>query len=208
MSTFTIPGDVDIQGNLLVRGTIPSIARSGLTQESIQPFTIPLDSWRVHDAFQTLLGSAASDDLGCTCGVFGTGTPYLTAGDLKAAGATTRYGRAMFQIPVSYVAGETLQIAAKAGMLTTVADTSCTIDFQAYKCGEDTLVSGGDLVTTSATTINSLTFAEKAFVVTPSTLSPGDWLDIRVAIACNDAATGTAVIGAIAGIELQADIRG
>jgi len=101
-----------------------------------------------------------------------------------------------------------VRIVATAGMVTTVADTSCTVDFEVYLCAKTTLASGSDLVTTSATTINSTSFAAKNFDLTSAGLSPGDMLDIRISIACTDAATVTAVIPAIAHLALALDIKG
>jgi hypothetical protein len=93
-------------------------------------------------------------------------------------------------------------------MLTTVADTSATIDVEAYESAKTTLKTGSDLVTTAAQSINSLTFADKAFDLTVTDLSPGDQLDIRFTVAVVDAATGTAVTAALASVELLLDIKG
>ncbi len=78
------------------------------------------------------------------------------------------------------------------------------------ECYEIDKITGisADLITTAATTINSLTFTTKLFVVTPAALIAGDVLDVRIAVACNDAATGTAVTATIAAIDLLADIKG
>lgn len=202
-----LPNDVIIRGSLLVRGSFGEVARTSLQQENLKAYQIPLQEVRVWDAFQTPLGSAAADDLGITAGAFATGCPYLTAGDVKTLNST-RYGRFTFTLPPEYVAGESVRLNVAAGMLTTVASASCTIDFEAYKSARTSLKTGSDLVTTSATTINSLTFAEVPFELDPSTLSPGSVLDIRVAIAYNDAATGTAVTPAIAHLEMLLDIKG
>lgn len=207
MDTQRIPNNLDIQGDLVVRGAMPAYPRASLRQDDNYGEPIPLVAFRVHDAFQTALGSAANDDLGITAGTLGTGVPYLTAGDCKAANVT-RYARAVVRIPDNYVAGETVRLVAHAGMLTTVSDGTATIDFQAYKVGTGTLVSGGDIVATAATSINSLTFADVTFTVTSTTLNPGDELDIRVAIACTDTATVTAVTPAIQTIRLECDVKG
>jgi hypothetical protein len=92
-------------------------------------------------------------------------------------------------------------------MVTTVASSSCTVDVECYKIDKITGI-GSDLCATSATTINSLVFSAKAFTITPSGLTAGDVLDVRLTIACNDAATGTAVTPTIAGIDLLCDIKG
>jgi hypothetical protein len=92
-------------------------------------------------------------------------------------------------------------------MITTVADTSCTIDFQAYRSNQAVGI-GSDLVTTAATTMNSLTDANIDFTVDAATLLPGDLLDIRMAITCTDGATATAVIPSVGAVELLCSIKG
>src|SRR5690606_37633366 len=94
-----------------------------------------------------------------------------------------------------------------AGMITTVADNSATIDFEAYKIDGDNTV-GSDLIDTSAQDINNLAFANQDFTVTPTGLAAGDVLDVRVAVAVNDAAAGTAVIAAIGRLDLLCDVKG
>jgi len=179
-----------------------------MVQEQLAVFPIPWTWWRVHDAVQTNLGTAASDDLGLIGGTFGTGVPSIQTGDLKAAGATTRYARCTIPMPVEYDAAADVVLRFNAGMITTVSDTTSTIDVEAYLSDKAAAVDGADLITTSATTINSLTYANKDFTVTSSSLEAGDLLDVRVAIAINDGATGTAVIGAIGAAYLLCDIRG
>lgn len=210
MATVRFPEDVSIAGNLQVDGSIlPGVSRATLIQNDFAEYGVPFSNLRIHDAMASHISAAGSDDLGLsTGGTFGTDSGYISGGDLKAAGATTRRARFLFTLPPEYVAGQSVRIVATSGMVTTVADTSCTIDFEAYKSDKDATVGGSDLVTTSATTINSLTFAAKNFEVTSSGLSAGDVLDIRMSIACNDAATVTAVIPAVAHLALALDIKG
>ena len=93
-------------------------------------------------------------------------------------------------------------------MKTTVSDTTATIDFEAYAKNEATGAVGSDLVTTAATTINSLTAAAKEFVITPTGLVSGDELDIRVTIAIVDSTTATAVIGRIMKLYMLSSVKG
>ncbi len=205
---FRIKGDGEFSGTLTVGSYGTKIQRTDQTQEALAVFPIPFTSFRVHDALATNLpGTSATDDLGLDGGTFGTSQPTIRTSDLKAAGAVTRYARALVQLPECYDEGETVTLRLSAGMVTTVADTSCTIDAEVYKVGKDNSL-GSDICATAAVSINSLTFADKDFTITATTLSPGDVLDIRLAIACNDAATGTAVIAAIGGADLLCDIRG
>ena len=109
-------------------------------------------------------------------------------------------------VPVEYDDGETFSIRLHAGILTAVADVSCTCDVECYRSDEGGGISA-DLCTTAAITCNSLTFLDVDFVITPTTLVSGDTLDLRIAIICNDAATAVVepVIGAV---QLLCDVRG
>ena len=206
----TFQDDVRCNGGLVVVGTIsPPRARSELAQTALAEYPIPLTAFRVWDALQTNLpGTAAADDLAISGGTWATHSLYLTAGDLKAAGATTRRARCVFALPPEYDAGETVNIRISAGMGTTIADTSCTVDVEIYVNGRDGTIDGSDLVTTAATTMNSTTFANRDFVVTATALLPGDELDIRVSITCTDGATATVVEPKLGAIEMLLDIRG
>jgi len=208
---ITFPGGVDIRGDLTVRGSIqPPVTRSNLAQQNNQPYAVPLTNARVWDAVQNSLPSAgAADDLGLETGTWGTDAPgHISTGDLKAAGATTRYALFLVQLAPEYVAGQTVTVRVSAGMQVTVADTSSTIDVELYKLGRDGLVSGSDLVTSAAQSCNSLVFANLDFAVSTSTLDPGDQLAIRVAATVTDAATGTEVTSVIGALEILADTQG
>jgi hypothetical protein len=189
--------------------TIAAIDRSKLAQRVLARFPIHATEWRTWDALATNLpGTPAADDLGVTTGTFGSDPgPYVSTGDLKAAGATTRYAACLVAVPHEYEANETLTLRAYAGMVTTVADVSATLDFQAYRIDRDATVGAADVIATAAQSINSLTAAAFDFTVTPTTLVAGDVFLLRMAIAVNDAATATAVIGAVFQVELMADLR-
>lgn len=206
-----ITGDVSISGSLRLGGTLsPALVKANiLALAELQAFPIPLTDFRVWDAMHTVLpGTPATDDLALIGGTFGTATPSIRTEDLKALGATNKRARVLVQLPWEYAAGESVSLRFVAGMITTVAGTSATMDVEAYKLQADPDDAiGSDLVTTSATTINSLTFANIDFVLTPTGLSPGDILDIRITIAVNDGASATAVIAAFTSAKLLADVR-
>lgn len=187
--------------------SIPLMTRAEMATEENAVYPISLMEFQTWDALKTNLpAAAANDDLGLVTGTLGTHAPTLTAGDVKTT-SSTRYARCQYPLPVEYKAGGTVKIRAKCGMQTTVADGSCTVDFQVYRVARDTTV-GSDICATAATSINSTTFADKDFTITPTTLNPGDLLDIRVALIYVDTATGTAVTPTIAAVELLCDIRG
>ncbi len=202
--------DVRITGSITIKETgVSAQNRTSILRQDINSiFPINLTDLRVWDAYQTPLpGTAATDDLALVGGTFATAPPTISAGDLKAAGATSRYARFQIHLPECYDSGETISLVLYAGMATTVADVSCTVDVQCYKIDKAGSI-GSDLCTTSATSINSLMLAGKSFTITPSGLIAGDTFDVRIVIACNDAATATAVTPTIAAIDLLCDIRG
>ncbi len=206
-----ITGDVSISGSLRLGGTLsPALVKANiLALAELQPFPIPLTDFRVWDAMQTVLpGTPATDDLGLVGGTFGTATPSIRTEDLKALGATNKRARVLVQLPWEYQSGESISLRFVAGMITTVAGTSATLDVEAFKLQADPDDAiGSDLVSTAATTINSLTFANIDFVLTPTGLSPGDILDIRVTVAVNDGASATAVIAAFTSAKILCDVR-
>lgn len=207
----SFPGDIIVAGDIRLNGKIsPSIPKANLLALSeLQAFPIPLTDFRVWDAMHTLLpGTPTTDDLGLIGGTFGSSTPSLRSEDLKTLGATNKRARVLVQLPWDYVSGESVTIRFKAGMITTVAGSSATIDCEVYKQQSDPDDAiGSDLVTTAATTMNSLVFADIDFVLTPTSLSPGDILDVRVTCAVNDGASATAVIAGITSCKLLCDVR-
>jgi hypothetical protein len=220
MAADVINNDLVVNGNLaattmslaaasVTNATVSGsaeIARSKLALET-KKYLIPLTDLRVWDAMQTVLpGTGAADDLALIGGTFGTGSPTIQTGDVKAT-STTRRARFLVPLPAEYDPAGTVTIRASAGMVTTVSDTTATIDFEVYESNKATGISS-DLCSTAATTINSLTFADKDFSVTSASLVAGDLLDVRVSIAVVDGATVGAVIGAIGSLELLCQVRG
>lgn len=202
-----VTGDLYVAGNITRTGTGPSMARTDLTQENNALFKVPLTDLRVWDAMATNLpGTAAADDLALIGGTFGTNSPTIRTSDAKATTVTQR-ARFLVSLPHEYVDGETVLIRVHAGMNTTVSDGTATVDFECYASDDESGISA-DLVTTTATTINSLTDADVNFVVTATSLTAGDTLDIRMTIAITDTATATAVVGQVGGITLVLDVKG
>lgn len=156
----------------------------------------------------TLSPAASPDDLRLVGGTFATGVPSIQTPDLHSAGASTRYCRFQFRLPPEYQAGEEVVVRLYSGMVTHVADTTATVDVEAYLSNDDTLKTGSDLCSTAAQSINSLTFADINFTITPTSLAAGDVLDIRITIAVNDGANSSAVIGCIGKASMRLGIRG
>jgi hypothetical protein len=204
-STFTIP-DGSI-GNAAINSSA-GIETSKLESRTSQAFPVPFNAMFVWDAVQNNLPSAgANDDLGLITGTWGTDSPTLQTGDLKAAGATNRYAGFLVQVPQNYQDAATFAIRLRGGMITTVSDTSAEIDLELYVVDKDGGV-GSDICQTAAATINSLTKANVDFTIDATAIDPGDLLFGRIKIAINDAATGTAVIGECSHAEIRCTTRG
>ncbi len=205
MGTVRIPDNLQVDGNLTVNGS-QNIKRSQLVQEDLLTYGLnPLD-WRIHDNLASLLPtSAAGDDLAVT-GTIGSGFPVIQTDDIKTT-SSTRYARTQFVLPVEYVAGQTVTVRVSAAMITTIADGSCTVDIECYRSDREGGISA-DLCTTAAQDMNSTSWADLDFTITPTGLSAGDQLDIRLSVIYADTATGTAVIGRIGAVELMLDVKG
>ncbi len=208
MATPTIfTNDVIMQANFGVSGTLTTPWGQGdMQQRDLQEFVIPLTWLRVWDAPTTNLPAAAtSDDLGYPNATWASASPTVTSSDGKAT-TITQYARVRYALPYCYIAGQTVTLRAYAGMNTTVSDTTAQIDFEVFRASGTGGI-GSDLCSTSITSINSLTNANKDFTIDPATLTPGDELDIRVKITITDSATATAVIGELGKLSLLLDIK-
>lgn len=153
-----------------------------------------------------LAPAGSADDLRLVTGTFGSAPgAYVGTPDVKATSGTRR-ARFFVVIPDDYQIGESLTLRASAGMITTVADGSATVDFEAYRILRDGTLSA-DLVADAAQSINSLTADDFDFDLTITDVEPGDVLDVRASVAYVDAATATAVIAALYQASLLADVR-
>lgn len=189
--------------------TVNNFPLTALPQRDLQVYNVSLLHWRVWNAVATNLpAAAAADDLGLYGGTFGTDAFHISTGDVKNVASTLMYARGIVQLPPEYVAGQTVTLRFYAGCKTTVASVSATLDVEVFKHDGEGLVDGSDLYAGAALSINSTTFADKDFNLTATSLSPGDWLDIRIAIAANDSATGTAVDPSIGYIQVLCDTKG
>ena len=152
---------------------------------------------------------AAEDHLDCIGGTHGTDAPSLQTPDFGGNGAAASYyARGEIRIPAEYVAGQSIELRVHAGMLTTAADQSCTVDVEAYKSDEDS-TSTGDLCADAAISdnMNSLVFADIDFTITASTLSPGDLLDVRLTVTADDDGDAGVMVGVVGSVQLLCDVR-
>lgn len=208
--TQRFPINMIVEGTLDVAGAITAstgLNRSQLIQTAAAAFTIPFTSFRVHDAMATLLpAAAADDDLGLNTGTPGTNS--LTLRGVDFGGTTTdEKGAFDFTVPVEYDAAETITVRVRCGILTTVADTSLTIDCECWKADGDGAV-GSDLCSTAAQSCNSLTLANKDFTITPTGIAAGDTLIFRLSFAGTDAGNLGVMVPVISKVSVLLDIKG
>ncbi len=192
-----------------IRGplTLSEFTRARHAQETSRLYMIPWTAWRVHDAMHTNLPAVgASGDLGLVGGAFGSASPSLQTEDMGGT-TITEYARCQFCLPPEYDDGETVSVRFRAGMLNTVTDTTATIDLECHE-SDGEAGGGGDLCSTGAQDIKNLVLAEKTFVITPTTLIRGAWLDLRVALALVDSANAGEMEGIIGQAYVMLDIRG
>ena len=185
-----------------------AIDRSKLALDS-KLYNVDLEQLRIFDsaANAVLPNTASSDDLGLIIGTQGTDGFSIQTSDAKAT-TIGQKARCRFWLPSEYEAGGTVSITAYAGMLTTISDGTATVDFSVYSKDEADISHSADLVTTSATTINSLTLGAKTFTITPTGLTNGDELSVLMTVAITDGATGTAVLGLISKVYWTLQCRG
>lgn len=155
-----------------------------------------------------LWGTPASEDhLDCAGGTHATNAPSLQTLDFGGnAAAAAYYARGELQLPWEYIAAGSVTIRLHAGMLTTVASEAATVDLLVYKSDEDE-TSTGDLCATALQSLNSLTFADLDFTITPTTLSPGDLLDVLITVSVDDDTDLGVMKACIGSVQLLCDVR-
>jgi hypothetical protein len=122
------------------------------------------------------------------------------------------YARWLFPLPIEYINAATIKCRIMGGMVTTVATTSATVDVECYVVDPDDgeKHADGDLVTTSATTINTLLTSGATtvdFVVNGASRSSGDMLDLRLTFA-GVAGAASAMFAEITEIAMLLDVKG
>lgn len=197
---MTLPAAAAWSGGDIVKGDLLHPGTGGVVRATGRAH-LPLEGFRVWDAYQTALpGTAATDDLALiSAGI--TAFPAIQAGDFGGS-SITRYGRTRVRLPDDYKAGSYVALKITGGMVTTVADTSAGVDADVRKATGTGVAVGSDLVTTTIQSINSLTFAEKTLVITPTGLVPGDVLDVRLSIVAVDAGDAGVMNPTITKVEL------
>ena len=205
----TLPGDLVVPGNVRITGSIsPAMAMADiLTVVANQPFNVPWNAWRKWDDIDAVLpDTPATDDLGLMTGTFATDHPSIQTVDFGGTN-TTAYARAQIALPWNYVAAQTVTLRFHAGCITTLPDTTATLDCAVYKCDKDLTLSADLAPAADANNIKSLTFADVDFALTSTALSPGDVLDVRVSINGVDAGDLGVMRAVIGQVDLLCGVR-
>ena len=171
------------------------------TPTATTTYPVPLTNAKIHDAMDDFLpDTAANDDMAIITGTPGTDAPTLQGVDF---GGTTSDEKCAFELelPPDYIAGQSVTVRVRAAMLTTVADTSCTVDVEAFETDGDGAV-GSDICATAAQSMNSLTPANLDFTITPTNLAPGDTIIVRLSFAGTDSGNLGVMVPEISALSL------
>jgi hypothetical protein len=185
--------------------TSGTVARTQLTAET-GVYSVPVSDLKTH-ATLVGLGSAAgtpSGDMGLTPGTFGTNTP-LVKGESASGASKSDACRFLYKLPNEYVAGGAVSIKIHA-LVSALPQVGATIVPAAYRCdGAGSL--GSNLVTTGAATLTAA-MADYSFTVTPTSLNPGDVLDIQITGVANDTGGTTGSVINIGLVTMLLDVQG
>ena len=185
--------------------TLPDILRASLSQDNLQEYPIPWTAFRVWDAVGTLLPTTAgTDDLALIPGTWATNSPAIKTSDASGA-SIAQFAWFSFALPPEYVTGQRVYIRCRAKVAANV-NVAQTIDVVAYESDNETLISA-DLVSTAAQTLTT-SYANYDFVLTPTSLAPGDVLVCRLHVAMNDTGATNASIGTVGKVSFLCDIKG
>lgn len=181
------------------------IARSKFALENLTKFPIDLTTARVWDAMHLGLSNTplTDDDLAIIGTIAGV---KITTNDVVGT-SKTRKCAFISKVPESFQIGEDFQIRLRAGTIGDVCQVAATIDVECFEGNKFGGV-GSDICSTAAQSINSVTAADKDFVIDETLLVPGSQLLIIVTIAANDTGGSGAVQAAFGAIERLVDIRG
>ena len=153
---------------------------------------IPLETFRVHDAYNTNLPSTAADDddLELLSPTIGTTAPAITATVSNAT--VTKEAIVAAVVPTDYVAGTPISIVIP-WLRTDAATTSATLDLTAFRAAAPTV----DICATAAQDINAAASGTATFVLTPTAVVPGEQILLNLLVAVVDATTSLHVLSSV-----------
>ncbi len=186
---------------------VSSVNRADLVQDDAQVYNLDLlKDFRVANG-AALPAAPDSTTLGISAGAFGTDSPLLESSDTNN-GADSEFARVSVVMPIEYRAGETTTVRVHA-RVDVVRQVGATVDVLAYESDKEAGISA-DLCTTGAQDANSASWADFDFTITPTTLSPGDTLDIEIVAATDDTGAGAPSNGhiQIGAVQILLDVKG
>jgi hypothetical protein len=195
-----------IEGLETAAAILGAVARTGLAQDDLAVYSIPLTEMRVTGT-GALLGDSAgtpSGAFGLTVGTFGSASPILV-GEAASAASVTNKCRCLTPLPVEYVAGQTVTLRVHA-RITGDVEVAQTIDVVVHKSDKEAGVSA-DLCATAAQTLTDA-FADYDFTITPSGLAPGDMLDVELTGVANDTGGTANKLIEIGAVQRLCDVKG
>jgi len=182
-----------------------AIVRSKLAQDALARYTVAWQAFKKADLVTPLAATGDGTNLGLAAGTHGTNGPHLigSGANNNSKTETTRF---TFTLPAEYDAGETITIRCH-GRVDVVANASATLDVQCYENDREAGISA-DLCATGAQSINSASWADKDFTITPTALVAGDSLDVELTTVVDDTGGGGTCKAQIGQVEFLLDIRG
>jgi hypothetical protein len=185
-------------------GTLPESQRSDIMQEQAE-YVLPIESFRKYDDLTSHIPvSPTGSHLGVTSGTFGSATPLIVSSDAGNTTVTQKL-RFTYTLPPEYDDGQRVYVRVY-GSMASAASATATVDISAYESNFQAGL-GSDLCLTSATTINSTSYATCDFTIDPTGLVAGDQLDIQLTFAATDVG-GSGKTARIGKISMVLDIRG
>lgn len=184
-----------------------SLARSGLVQDDLKIYGIPLESLRTTITGQPLGATAGTPAgaFGITYGTHGSAAP-LVVGEAASGNTKTDKARFSYPLPPEYVSGESVILRVRCKEAIGAATVSTSIDCECYETDKDGGV-GSDICATAAQDVTT-SYGNKDFTITPTDLVAGDMLDIELTGVTTDTGGTVGTILTMSSIELLLDIKG
>jgi hypothetical protein len=176
------------------------VPRAQLAENALAAYPLPLTGW-VDATVLPLTTPPAATLFGLSA--VGTGVLGIASAEVDSASDTPNMATT-FVFPPEYVAGGDVWLTVNCKM--TAAATVKTIDVVVNKVDVSAGTVGVDICATAVQTI-STSFAAYTFVITSTTLSPGDTIQINVAGAITEAGVAPTTMQ-ISRVKIAFDIKG
>ena len=144
--------------------------------------------------------AAATGVFGLVAGTHGSASATLV-GEAASGASITSVGRILYKLPKWYKKGSAITVRVRAKVATGLANTSDSLDLQAYKIDKDAGV-GSDLCETAAKTTLTTSYANYDYVITPDGLSAGDVLDLEITSVEDDTGGTTGSVITVSAVDV------